>query len=185
MMSTTRQARVAITPEVLDEILRRIADGEPLLRICGPSRGPGMPDRVSVHRRLREDREFRRAYLLAREAQAAHLAEEILAIADGEGRDGAGGDGRLVGRDWLRVSARKWLAGVMAPRTYSGRGAIADELAQMDAEDAREPMSDIHLAAQIAGILESARLEVAELEEQGLEIGEDGETVKRITGGGG
>jgi hypothetical protein len=167
-MTQHSHARCFLTPAVADEIFRRISEGEPLIQICGPNREAGLPDRVTVYKRIREDKDFRRAYLVAREAQAATLAEEIVQIADG--RLPEPGQEPNVGRDWLRVSSRQWYAGVLAPRTYGGRRFIRDELAEMEAADgAVEMLSDREAAAQIAAILESARIE--QLEEEEAEAG--------------
>lgn len=119
-MGEHQHARVQITPEVEDEILLRISEGEPLSRICGPDRRPGMRDRGSVHKRLREDQKFRQAYIIARDAQSATLAEQIIDIADGKRPED--GVEPSVGRDYLRVQARQWLASAMTPRSYVEKG---------------------------------------------------------------
>lgn len=132
-MAEHRRARAFFTPEIEDEILNRIADGESLLRICGRERREGMPNRVAVHTRLRDNDEFRRDYLVARDAQAANLAEEIVEIADGKLPEADRPPS--VHRDKLRMTARQWLVSVMAPRTYrDGR----DELKEHDKRVRRE-----------------------------------------------
>lgn len=70
---------------------------------------------------------FADQYARAREAQADKLAEDILAIAD-DGRndtyqtdDGESVNHDVIARSRLRVDARKWLAGKMAPKRYGDK----------------------------------------------------------------
>ena len=170
-MPKHRHRRILFTPAIGEAILRRIAEGEPMLRICGPKRADGMPDRMTVYQWLMKDEGFRAAYLVARQMQADLYAEQIIEIADGRGLEGdeVSADGeRDVRRDWMRMSARRWMAGVMSPRSYGGRGlfagvfragggaggAVADggEGAVVRVED------DALAAARIAAILEAARV---------------------------
>lgn len=67
-------------------------------------------------------------YTRAREAQADKLAEDILQIADDGKRDtyidldgNERTDQDVIGRSRLRVDARKWLAGKMAPKKYGDK----------------------------------------------------------------
>lgn len=67
-------------------------------------------------------------YARAREAQAETLAEDLLSIADDASRDtytDADGntktDQEVVARSRLRIDARKWLAGKMAPKKYGDK----------------------------------------------------------------
>lgn len=155
--------RAYFTPKVAQEILRRLAEGEPLSRICGPDRVAGMPDRITVHRHLREDPAFRLDYLIAREAQAGTMADQILEIADG--RDNEPGKEAHVGRDWLRVHARQWLAAVMAPRRF-GKQRLRDELEDLEAlVEGPAQLDTGQAAARIAAILEEAARRKGAVEE--------------------
>lgn len=67
-------------------------------------------------------------YARAREAQADKMAEDILQIADDGARDtyvDSEGvertDQDVIARSRLRVEARKWLAGKMAPKRYGDK----------------------------------------------------------------
>jgi len=95
-------------------------------------------------------------YARAREAQADKLAEDILAIAD-DGRndtyqadDGETVNHDVIARSRLRVDARKWLAGKMAPKKYGDKIAVggADDLPPI--RTAAE-LTDAQLAAIAAG----------------------------------
>jgi hypothetical protein len=69
-------------------------------------------------------------YARAREAQADKLAEDILAIADDgsndtyKTEDGEATNYDVIARSRLRVDARKWLAGKMAPKKYGEKVAV-------------------------------------------------------------
>ncbi len=192
------RGHVFLTAEVKEAILARIASGEPLLRICGPGRRPGWPDRQSVYQRLRQEPAFYREYLKARVLGAQALSEEIIEIADGReppgpereglrttfGRQARGelpvrltAEQRSVGRDWLRITARRWLAQTMAPARYAGlwslvidgeAAAPADGLA--GAQGA--PMDELAMAARIAAILEAGRRRLVEQGEADVPGGE-------------
>lgn len=113
--------------EVADAICERIANGESLRTVCETE---GMPDKATVFRWLAdpEKKVFCDQYARAREAQADHLAEEILEIADDGTQDSyvdengnARTDQEVIGRSRLRVDARKWLASKMAPKKYGDK----------------------------------------------------------------
>lgn len=136
-MGEHQHARASVTPEIEEEILLRISDGEPLLVICGPKRREGMPNRNTIHKHLRDNAAFRRAYLTARDAQAASIAEDAMMIADGLRAEG--NQPPCVARDRLRVSTRQWLVGVMAPRIYAQKmDELAAHHARMKLSTARE-----------------------------------------------
>jgi hypothetical protein len=155
-MGKHSHVRVYFTPEVADEILDRLSAGESLMTICGPDREPGIPNRVTVHKYIREDRDFREAYLIAREVQAHTLAEETIPIADGLCTQF--GQAPNVGRDYLRVYARHWMSAAMAPRAYGRHGVRRDALAEMEAvDDATQTMGSLERAGRIAALFEEAR----------------------------
>jgi hypothetical protein len=113
--------------ETADTICTRLADGESLRQICQDDE---MPGKATVMRWLgeKDKQAFRDQYAHAREAQADHLAEEILQIAD-DGtndtyKDDKGDvltDHDVIARSRLRVDARKWLASKMAPKKYGDK----------------------------------------------------------------
>jgi hypothetical protein len=113
---------------IADVILERIAEGESLRRIC---RDDDMPARSTVFKWLADpaNASFVDQYARAREAQAEALFEDILEIADD-----SSGDVKIVGEDErevcntefvarakLRVDARKWMAGKLAPKKYGDK----------------------------------------------------------------
>ncbi|MDE2585541.1 MAG: terminase small subunit protein [Betaproteobacteria bacterium] len=120
----------SFTQETADAICERLANGESLRSITGDD---GMPSMPTVMRWLADESrvEFRNQYARAREAQADHMAEEILEIADDASNDwmdnnkpdapGYALNGEHVQRSRLRIDARKWLAAKMAPKKYGDK----------------------------------------------------------------
>src|SRR5277367_1054822 len=118
------------TTELGDEICNRIADGESLRSICEEA---DMPDKAMVFRWLsaEQHKDFCSQYIRAREAQADSLVDDILLIADdarndwmkrnGENATGYQENGEVLRRSALRIDARKWLAGKMAPKKYGDK----------------------------------------------------------------
>lgn len=117
------------SPEVANAICERLIEGESLRSIC---KADDMPSASTVCRWLGSKEEwadaFRQQYAHAREAQADTLFDEILDIADDASRDVKviGSDDyerevcntEFVQRARLRVDARKWMAGKLAPKKY-------------------------------------------------------------------
>lgn len=112
------------TDEIADLICERIAEGESLRSICGSE---GMPAKKTVLRWLSDRESFRAQYARAREDQADHYAEEIVAIADAaegdfvETENGPAFNAEHVQRSKLRVDARKWVASKLKPKKYGDR----------------------------------------------------------------
>jgi hypothetical protein len=97
------------SPELADLICEAIGSGCALKAVCEPDE---MPNRATIYRWLTAHKEFSDMYARAREEQADSLADEIIAIADGEEAP----DSRRV-----RVDARKWVAAKLRPGTYGDK----------------------------------------------------------------
>ena len=114
---------------VVDEICRRLAKGESIIRM---TEGADMPSETTVYRWLDEKPDFREKYARAREAQADHKFDQAWEIADA-----ATAETVAVAR--LKVDTVKWQAGKLAPKKYGekvshehggeGGGAIKSEVA--------------------------------------------------------
>lgn len=110
--------------EIADKICEGLADAKSLRKICLED---GMPSQSTVFRWLADERyaTFREQYARAREAQADALFDEILDIADDGSNDFMSEDhkydGDAVQRSKLRVDARKWMAGKLAPKRYGDK----------------------------------------------------------------
>lgn len=96
------------TPEIEEEIFRRIGEGEGIRKICLDD---WLPSWSTVNKRLAEDASFAAEYARAREAQADKIFDEILDIVDGATVENAN-----VAR--LQMDARKWMAGKLRPKVY-------------------------------------------------------------------
>jgi hypothetical protein len=99
--------------EMAEAICGLLATGKTLTAVCGK---PGMPGTTTVHHWLGEHEEFRDAYARAREMQAAAIAERGYMEAMKAGTNGIDPASAR-----LRFDAAKWLAGRLAPRTWSDR----------------------------------------------------------------
>ncbi len=100
------------TPEIEDEIFRRMIAGESILEILGPDRDDFLPSEATFYRKLQAgDEAFCEKYARAREAQAHRETDEIRRIADA-----ATPEDVQVAR--LKIDARKWRAGKLAPKVY-------------------------------------------------------------------
>ena len=108
-------------------ICARLADGRSLRSICADG---DMPSATTVFRWLADEKysAFREQYTRAREAQADAIFDEILDIADdvaNDTRKGPNGedlcDHEWISRSRLRVDARKWMAGKLAPKKYGDK----------------------------------------------------------------
>lgn len=122
----TKNGRPTIFNEKLvATICTRISEGESLRGIC---RDEKMPASSTVFKWLIENDKFSEQYARAREAQADALFEDILAIADdGVNDTQVDGEGKVIvnhdhiQRSRLRVDARKWMAGKIAPKKYGDK----------------------------------------------------------------
>jgi len=123
------------TDETALIICARIAQGEPLTRIC---KSDDMPDITTVYRWIAAREEFRHMYAISREDQADTMADEIISIADEADvsitQDGEETrlslDSVAIARNRLRVDARKWVAAKLKPKKYGDR--IAQEVTGAD-----------------------------------------------------
>lgn len=144
-------ARSTYTPARAREILRKIANGESLNKVCGPNREKGWPERMTVYNWLHRYDEFKRLYLLARRAQADLYLDEVVDIADAKDDDAAAP--RELARDKFRVETRRWRAATLSPHFPIDRQAMVDggdggpPLRSFDAREAE---------ARIAAILDEA-----------------------------
>ena len=103
------------TDDLAAEICRQIAGGTSLRAVCSQ---PGMPHRDTVHVWLAADRTFADHYARAREAQADHLAAEVIEITDAPLPDDPQAAYVELGHRKLKADARRWYAGKLAPKKY-------------------------------------------------------------------
>jgi hypothetical protein len=120
----------SFSPQIAETICTRLIGGESLRTICEDD---GIPEARTVHRWLASEDEqftaFRQQYARAREAQAETLFDEILEIVDDgrndwverERKDGTkfvALNDEAIARSRLRMDARRWMAGKLAPKKY-------------------------------------------------------------------
>jgi hypothetical protein len=99
-----------ITPEVIEAICDRLADGESMVAIC---RDADMPSLRTAMTWAADNAAFRTEYMRAREAQAEVMDEMILSAARDAGEDSQAAR--------VRIEAYKWRAAKLAPKRYSDR----------------------------------------------------------------
>lgn len=146
------------TPEVLDEIERRIGDGEPLRAIC---REEHMPAWQTVYEWLAADTEFSRRIAHAREVGYDAIAEEALIISDTpvEGvRTKITADGvelvreDMLGHRKLQIETRLKLLAKWSPKKYGEKQTL-----EHTGPDGKE-LPTTNKAEMVAALLEVAKL---------------------------
>lgn len=152
-MTTGRPS--SYTEEMAEKLCDLIAAGQSLRKIC---LADDMPDQTTVYRWLRQQESFRQHYAHAREIQAETIFDECLDIADDGGNDwmadkesegGVKYNGDHVQRSRLRIDARKWMAGKLAPKKY-GEKVQLEHSGEMAVKRKPDDYSDDELAAAIA-----------------------------------
>lgn len=137
------------TQKLFDEICDRLSGGESLRTICA---GTDMPSREAVRKWLAGSEELVAQYARAREAQADHIFDEILEIADDSRNDWMAGNAEdasdvlnseNIQRSRLRIDARKWMAGKLRPKVYG------DKIEVDNKHDLSDPM--VALLEHVAG----------------------------------
>lgn len=118
------------TLELSDEICAKVSNGQSMRKIA---QDEAMPCSTTMFRWLREKKEFKQQYDIAKAECADMYAEEIIEIADDKADDyieirdenGLTGDTKLnpehVQRSRLKVDARKWVASKLKPKKYGDK----------------------------------------------------------------
>jgi hypothetical protein len=155
------------SPEVVDRICERLADGVSLITIC---KDEAMPSKSTVMKWLADKDpqydDLRAKYKIAREIQELHIYEELKDIADDSSNDYMertlkNGDTVLalnienVHRSRLRVDTRKFLLRVMNPKKYGDR--VVNELTGKDGGPIQTEDVGLTRDDAINGILEKLR----------------------------
>lgn len=143
------------TDEIKAEIIERIASGQTLKRILSEDR---MPSYMTVYRAEHDDEEFGRDMALARQVQAAVLADEVLEISDDSAQDvdkNGRVDFEVIARSKIRTDNRKWLISKLDPKKW-GEKVQTDITSGGEKLDTKE-ISPLESARQVAFALELAR----------------------------
>jgi hypothetical protein len=100
-----------VTPDVAEEVCKRVANGESLRAICDDD---FMPSYWSIFRALDADPSFASNYARARELQAEFVDHEIVMVARNSTPESAAADR-------VKLDAYKWRAARLAPKKYGDR----------------------------------------------------------------
>jgi len=146
--------------EAVEEICLRMINGQGLLKICSD---PGMPDRSTVYRWLKDNSEFRDRYARAREALMDFYAEQILTIAFDESGDvvieqvgdksKAVANHAKVQRDRLKIDTMKFLMAKLHPGRYGDKlpETVEDRNIKISWESEDKPINEIKLIGRPDG----------------------------------
>lgn len=120
-----RGGQTTYDPAIVDQIIERLSNGEPLREIC---RSEGMPAWRTVYDWLRANEEFSTRFAQARELGEDAIAQECLDIADnarndwmerqGSKSEGWVLNGEHVQRSKLRIETRLKLLAKWNPKKY-------------------------------------------------------------------
>lgn len=142
------------TPEILDEICNRIAEGEPLRAIC---RDQHMPAWRTVYAWIESDSAFAARIAHARELGFDAIAEEALAISNtpvvGEETEDDGEKvkvkrGDMLGHRKLQIETRLKLLAKWCPAKYGDKQAV-----ELSGGLALNTMSEDEIKAELATLL--------------------------------
>lgn len=103
----------------IDSILERMAAGESCRAILDDGDRSVYPSYVTFCEWLNESEELVKHYTRAQEARAEKIFDEVLKIADSD--EGFVDTFENIARDKLRLDARKWVLGRMAPKKYGDK----------------------------------------------------------------
>lgn len=104
---------IEFADDVIEELLSRTEQGEPLSRVCADKR---MPSRGSVYSWLESDKSFADRFHAARARGVHALTEECLAIADLPSKDAVEAADKRI-----RIDTRLRLAGKWLPSIYGDK----------------------------------------------------------------
>lgn len=142
------------TPEIADEIIQRLSEGEPLRAIC---RDEHMPAWRTFYAWVEQDKEFAARIVRARELGFDAIAEEALAIANtpviGEETEDDGEKfkvkrGDMLGHRKLQIETRLKLLAKWCPAKYGDKQAV-----ELSGGLALNSMSEEEIKAELATLM--------------------------------
>lgn len=144
------------TPELLEDIIERIAKGGTLLRICEE---PGMPNRNTFHEWLAKVEGAKERYEIAVQRRTERYVEEMTQISD-DGLNDTYTDDQgntrtmtdVIARSKLRVDTRKWIASKLLPKTYGDK--VTTEVTGADGKALIPELSETDIARRVAFLLQ-------------------------------
>jgi len=148
--------------KLADIICDRLAEGESLRSICAEK---DFPSTTTVKRWLRGKPNFCAQYALAREDQADAIFDEIVDIADKAGRS----EDLTVDMARVRIDARKWVAGKLAPKKYGDKTTV-ESTSTVKVEHTRRLDISTLSDDQLDALEEALRVTISQLDAPGKTI---------------
>lgn len=147
----------AVTPAFIQVLLRDLAEGKSLRKICETTEGAPTPGLVRMA--IIEDHLGLSAqYTKARDIGLDCMADDVLSISDDAKQDtyldengNTRTDHEIVARSKLRFDARRWYLSKLAPKRYG------DRLDVTNSDGTLKPMSDTERSAKLAALLGAAQ----------------------------
>lgn len=106
---STKKPDTPYTPELADQIINRLADGETLIRI---TRDDGMPHTSAIHQWISTYPDFAERYQKARQHAATSLVEQMMEEVAAEERP------EQVGLTRLKMETKRWVASKFNPQAF-------------------------------------------------------------------
>ncbi len=158
------------TPELANEILDRISNGENQITICEDEH---IPSYAVISKWVRDDVEgFQTKYACARDIQADYLAEQVMVVSTealgvATGAPGTGEAGARVMAKKILADNMKWYAGNMSSK-YSNR--IKQEITGKDGGAIKTESAPMELTPELQAELDKINLVAAGMKKpEGIE----------------
>jgi hypothetical protein len=152
-MGRPKADRIASTFEddVVQELLTRTENGEPLTQICADKR---MPSRRTVYEWIEADEGFAAQFRAARARGVHALAEECLTIADKPSKDAVEATDKRIKIDTRLRLAGKWLPSIYGEKVdvnHTGEVVTRHDLSAYSADELDALEKLIAKASDVAG----------------------------------
>lgn len=136
--------RQPMTPELWDEIIVRISEGESFYKVCNDAH---MPSRFTAYKAMGKDDRMRTEYEAAMLLQADKRAEQIVELSEhARQRAAMGASTEEVNAIKTLINSLQWVSARINPKKWGDKQSI-----DLDAKVAlTEPQIDMRLAALIA-----------------------------------
>lgn len=114
--------RIKLTPEVWEEIVIRVAEGESLYKVCEDDH---IPHRTQIYKHLRDDAQMRTDYDVAVLLQSDKRAEQIVELSEqARVRAAMGASTEEINAIKMLVNSLQWVSARLNPKKWGDKQAI-------------------------------------------------------------